>query len=160
MTSKSKVFAIGTESCAIIEETPIRKSKKAYFEDHLEHHLEQHLQKLLLDGARPLTTVYLDKSVETFSAKDIKKNGRYYYEFGPGDKINGWMINGPAFEPKGILSRVKEKISKDHWVTDNVARYSKDSRDFILQTVSKSLDEESADIYQYLSYLNDNCNNT
>ncbi|KAI8035837.1 hypothetical protein M5D96_011268, partial [Drosophila gunungcola] len=64
---------------------------------------------------------------------EIKKNG-YKYEFGSKFKENGWLIDGPSFEPKGVLRRVKNRISKDHWINDNVAKYSKDSRGFIQTT--------------------------
>ncbi|KAH8373726.1 hypothetical protein KR200_003734 [Drosophila serrata] len=162
MTSSSNVLTIGTETNATLDEVTISKNRKAFFESDF----EKRMQKILLNGEKPLAKVPDDTLLQRFSAnelkkkdaKDIKKSGRYYYEFGTGDKINGWMITGPAFEPKGVLRRVKAKITKDHWIADNVVRYSKDSREFILQTVSKSLDEESSDIYQYLSYLNDYCN--
>uniref|UniRef100_A0A6P4EKM4 Uncharacterized protein LOC108043089 n=1 Tax=Drosophila rhopaloa TaxID=1041015 RepID=A0A6P4EKM4_DRORH len=154
MAAKSNVLTIGTDDFEHSDRTKtgIPKIRKEF----LDSELENHLQKILLDDRKPFPTVYADKSVETFSAKETKKNGQQYYEFGPGDKINGWMINGPTFEPKGVLKRVKNRISKGFWITENVVKYPKDSRNFIIQTVSNALDEESSAIYHYLCYLNEN----
>nr|XP_016996547.2 uncharacterized protein LOC108056996 [Drosophila takahashii] len=154
MTTKSNVLAIGTETSEDFDKPAISKIGKVL----TEFDLEQHLQKILLNDRKPLTTVYVDGSVETFSANENRKNGQYIYELGPGDKINGWMINCPTFEPKGVLNRVKNKISKDHWISDNVVKYPKDSRNFIIDTVCSAVNEESLDIYYYLRYLNDHNN--
>ncbi|XP_016946506.1 uncharacterized protein LOC108022172 [Drosophila biarmipes] len=151
MTTKSDVLTIGTETSETLDERRIPKSPKELQDSDL----EKYLQKILLNSAKPLTNVYLDGSVERFSANENRKNGQYTYEFGPSDKINGWMISCPTFEPKGVLKRVKDKISKQHWISENVAKYPKDSRDFIMETVSKAVDEEYSDIYDYLTYLNE-----
>ncbi|KRJ99707.1 uncharacterized protein LOC26536408 [Drosophila yakuba] len=151
MSKNSNVLTIGTESTEVSKEPANPTIPKQFCGTDF----EKHLQKILLNGAKPLTNVYNEQSVGSFSAKEIKKNG-YYYEFGPRDKINGWMCSGPTFEPKGILRRLKNVISKEHWISDNVAKYSKDSRGFITETTFKALDEETSDIYSYLCYLNEN----
>ncbi|EDV55486.2 uncharacterized protein LOC26527098 [Drosophila erecta] len=151
MNNNSKVLTIGTESADLVKGSEDPKIPKELSVSHL----EKHLQKILLNGAKPLTNVCDEGSVGRFSAKESKKN-RFYYEFGPGDKINGWMISGPTFDAKDILRRLKNVISKEHWISDNVAKYPKDSRDFIIRTAFNALDEESSDIYSYLCYLNEN----
>ncbi|KMY95608.1 uncharacterized protein LOC27209202 [Drosophila simulans] len=148
MNNNSNVLTIGTESTGDLESTKARK-------EYSVSDLEKHLQKILLNGGKPLANVCDEESVRSFSAKEIKKNG-YYYEFGPADKINGWMVSGPAFDAKGILGRLKKVIGKEHWISDNVAKYPKDSRNFIIETVFSTMDEESSDIYSYLCYLNEN----
>ncbi|KRJ99708.1 uncharacterized protein LOC26535945 [Drosophila yakuba] len=148
MNKNSNILTIGTE--VLKEPANPKVPKELSVSD-----LEKHLQKILLNGGKPLTNVYEDGSVGTFSAKETKKNG-YYYEFGPGDKINGWMCSGRTFNAKDVLSRLKNVISKEHWISDNVAKYQKDSRDFVIRTTFNALDEESSDIYSYLCYLNEN----
>lgn len=152
MTSNPSVLAIGAEVCEISEKPSISKHRKEFFESDF----EEHLQKILLNGGKPQTKVPDDKLMERFSVNEIKKNGLNYYEFTSEMRTKGWITSGPAFEPKGILRRVKDKISKEHWITDNVAKYSKDSRSFIQQTVLNALHEEQIEIHQYLSYLNEN----
>nr|NP_001137731.1 uncharacterized protein Dmel_CG42362, isoform A [Drosophila melanogaster]NP_001286687.1 uncharacterized protein Dmel_CG42362, isoform B [Drosophila melanogaster]ACL83185.1 uncharacterized protein Dmel_CG42362, isoform A [Drosophila melanogaster]AGK45243.1 IP15503p1 [Drosophila melanogaster]AHN56482.1 uncharacterized protein Dmel_CG42362, isoform B [Drosophila melanogaster] len=148
MNNNSNVLTIGTESTGDFESTKTRN-------EYSVSDFEKHLQKILLNGGKPLTNVCDEGSVERFAAKEIKKNG-YYYEFGPADKINGWMISGPTFDSKGILGRLKNVIGKEHWISKNVAKYPKDSRNFIIKTVSNALDQERSDIYSYLCYLNEN----
>ncbi|XP_017054367.1 uncharacterized protein LOC108096926 [Drosophila ficusphila] len=152
MTSKSDVLAIGTETSENLK--PITHNRKAY----LQWDFEEHLQKILLNGAKPLKSAPDDNAIERFGANEFKKNDHHYYEFGAESKRFAWLINGPTFEAKGVLRRVKDRISKDHWITDNVAKYKKHSRDFIKQTVSNALHEEQVEIYQYLCYLNTNFN--
>ncbi|XP_017078846.1 uncharacterized protein LOC108112957 [Drosophila eugracilis] len=155
MTSKSIVLAIGTESKDEIKDIPtIRHDRKASFQSDF----EEHMQKILLNGGKPLESFPNDKVIQRFAANGLKKNEYHYYEFARGINRGCWIIDGPTFEPKGILRRVKERISKDHWITDNVAKFKKDSRDFVQKTVSNALHEEQVDIFQYLCYLNENCN--
>jgi len=61
---------------------------------------------------------------------------------------------GVSFSPKGMLLRVKNRIGKEHWVSENVIQYKKDSMYFIQEIVSDALKEEEMEIYQFLSYLN------
>ncbi|KAH8358274.1 hypothetical protein KR084_010962 [Drosophila pseudotakahashii] len=154
MTTKSNVLTIGTDTSEVLDKPAIPKSRKVLTDSDL----EQYLQKILLNGGRPLTNVYVDGSVEAFSANENRKNGQYIYKLGPSDKINGWMISCPTFEPKGVIKRVKNKISKEHWISDTVVKYPKDSRNFIIDTVSSAISEESSDIYYYLCYLNEHNN--
>jgi len=53
-----------------------------------------------------------------------------------------------------MLLRVKNRIGKEHWVSENVIQYKKDSMYFIQEIVSDALKEEEMEIYQFLSYLN------
>ncbi|XP_070069781.1 uncharacterized protein [Drosophila takahashii] len=151
MTAKSNVLTIGTEAYEVLDKPAIQQSRK----EMTDSVLEQHLQKILLNG-RP--NVYVDGSVETISAKEYRKNGQYIYELGPTNKINGYMHSCPTFEAKGALKRIKNKISKDHWISDNVVKFPKDSRNFIFDTVFSAVNEESSDIYFYLCYLNEHRN--
>ncbi|KAH8421547.1 hypothetical protein KR009_001275 [Drosophila setifemur] len=155
MTTKSNILNIGAdeESDILYKDLILANPKES-----LDTKFENRLQKLLLHGAKPLKPGPDDKSVERFSVNESKKNGQNYYEFGPENKINGWITNGPSFDPKGVLGRVKERISKEHWINNNVAKYSKDSRDFICQTVGNAIHEEQIEIYQYLCYLSESSN--
>lgn len=154
MATKSNVLTIGTETQEVLDGARIPKSHKELKDSDL----EIYLQKILLNDAKPLTEVYVDGSVETFSANENRKNGQYIYELGPSDKINGWMINCPTFEPKGIIRRIKNKIGKEHWIAENVVKYPKDSRNVVMESVSKAVSEESSDIYDYLCYLKEHTN--
>ncbi|XP_033151871.1 uncharacterized protein LOC117135619 [Drosophila mauritiana] len=149
MNNNSNVLNIGTESTGDLESTKARK-------EYSVSDLEKHLHKILLNGGQPLTNVCDERSVRSFAAKEFKKNGYYYYEFGPADKIKGWMISGPVCDAKGILGRLKKVIGKEHWISDNVVKYPKDSRNFIIDTVFSTMNEERSDIYSYLCYLNEN----
>ncbi|KAH8305882.1 hypothetical protein KR018_000787 [Drosophila ironensis] len=146
MTRRSSVLAIGEEMTSEIVDKPDRRQL-------LECEFQKRMQKILLAGAKPSISGPEDASITRFVANEVKKNGQYYYEFGPEPKVNGWIISVCSFDHKGLLSRVKDKIGKEHWITDNVARFSKDSRDFVTKTVSRVLDEETMEIYQYLNYL-------
>lgn len=155
MTSTSNVLAIGTDTSVIIDKATISRNRKAFFA----FDFEERMQKILLNGGKPLAKVPDDKLLQRYSANELKKqNGQHYYDFGVEDK-RGWFIDVTVLEPKGVHRRVQNKISKEHWVSDNVARFSKDSRDFIQATVSDASDEEKMQIYQYLCYLNDNYTN-
>ncbi|EDX08103.1 GD11612 [Drosophila simulans] len=135
MNNNSNVLTIGTESTGDLESTKARKEYSVF-------DLEKHLQKILLNGGKPLANVCDEESVRSFSAKEIKKNG-YYYEFGPADKINGWMVSGPAFDAKGILGRLKKVIGKEHWISDNF-EFENHMRKLLLNGEKpKELDEES-----------------
>lgn len=149
MTSNSKVLAIATETSEW-SDTPSKSSNpKAYFE----FDFETHMQKLLLNGNKPQELD--DKSIEAFAATEIMRNGKQYYEFGPNNFKSGKIISGPSFNPKDVLLRVKNRISKEHWVNENVIQYKKNSMCYIQQIVSDALQEEQMEIYQYLRYLND-----
>jgi len=150
MESKSKVLTIGTDTSEIEPKVQIPKKSIYFFKDDF----KDHLQKILLNGANPIGC----DPIKRLAANEVKKNGQYYYEFAPHIRSGGWIINGPTFEPKGILRRIKDRISKDHWTADNVAKYTKDSRDFIQKTVSEALHEEQFEIYQYICYLMENPN--
>lgn len=151
MESKSsKILAIGAEETDEQLDKSVSKHRKAFFSEDF----GMRMQKVLLGGARPLNSNVDIGAIERFSANEVKKNGQYYYEFGPEIKIKGWIINVITFEPKGFLKRVKTKIGKEHWINENVAKFSKDSRNFIQSTVSKAADEETMEVYQYLCYLN------
>ncbi|XP_052843198.1 uncharacterized protein LOC128256711 [Drosophila gunungcola] len=162
MTSTSNVLTIGIKETIENFDRPSEFEKRIWIPEtrkaNFQKYFEEHLQKILLKGAKPLNSEPDVTAVKRFSASEIKKNG-YKYEFGSKFKENGWLIDGPSFEPKGVLRRVKNRISKDHWINDNVAKYSKDSRGFIQTTVSNALDEEQIEIYQYLCYLKDSSSN-
>ncbi|KAH8233782.1 hypothetical protein KR026_012432 [Drosophila bipectinata] len=151
MESKSEVLTIGEdENQEKMDKQSIAKHRKAFFTEDF----ELRMQKVILGGVRPLNSQLDEGAIERFSANEVKKNGQFYYEFGPEAKIKGWIINVITFEPKGFLKRLKNKIGKDHWVSDNVVKFSKDSRNFIVSSVSQAAHEETLELYQYLCYLN------
>jgi len=154
MASKSKVLTIGTDTSEIEPRVQIPKKSIYFFKDDF----KDHLQKILLNGANPIEPEPNQSAVARIAANEVKKKGQYYYEFAPEIRTGSWIMNGPTFEPKGVLRRIKDRISKDHWTTDNVAKYSKDSRLFIHQTLRAALHEEHFEIYQYICYLMENRN--
>ncbi|XP_020800184.1 uncharacterized protein LOC110177699 [Drosophila serrata] len=150
MTSNSRVLAIATETTETSDKPPKTSNPKAY----LEFDFEKHMQKLLLNGAKPPK---LDEnSIERFAATEIMRNGKQYYEFGPDNFKTGVIISGPSFDPKGVIPRVKDRINKEHWVSEIVIQYRKNSMVNIQQIVSEALKEEQMEVYQYLRYLNEN----
>ncbi|KAH8309485.1 hypothetical protein KR059_010774 [Drosophila kikkawai] len=150
MTSNSRILAIASETSESSDKPPKTSNPKAYFE----FDFEKHMQKLLLNGEKPQK---LDENaIERFAATEIMRNGKQYYEFGPDNFKSRAIISGPAFDPKGVLPRVKDRISKEHWVNENVIQYRKNSMQYIQQIVSEALREEEMEICQYLCYLNKN----
>ncbi|KAH8327049.1 hypothetical protein KR074_001364 [Drosophila pseudoananassae] len=151
MESKCEVLTIGAEgNQEQMDKQSISKHRKEFFSEDF----KIRMQKVILGGARPLNSHLDEGAIERFSANEVKKNGQFFYEFGPEAKIKGWIINVITFEPKGFLKRLKNKIGKEHWVNDNVVKFSKDSRNFIVSSVSQAADEEKLEVYQYLCYLN------
>ncbi|KAH8253600.1 hypothetical protein KR032_006181 [Drosophila birchii] len=150
MTSSSRVLAIATETSATSDKPSKTSNPKAY----LELEFEKHMQKILLNGNKPPKLD--DNCIGRFTATEIMRNGKQYYEFGPDNFKSGGIISGPSFDPKGILPRIKNRISKEHWVNENVIQYRKNSRVYIQQIVSEALGEEQMELYQYLCCLNKN----
>jgi len=148
MTSTSNILTIGSDTCETSEKVQKTSNPEAYFE----FEFDKHIQKLLLDGVKPQKPD--ETCVGRFAATETMRNGKQYYEFGPDNFKNGSIISVVSFSPKDMLLRVKNRIGKENWVSENVIQYKKDSMYFIQEIVSDALKEEEMEIYQFLSYLN------
>ncbi|KAH8421546.1 hypothetical protein KR009_000669 [Drosophila setifemur] len=146
MSAKSKILEIGTSNC---EKSSKTNNPAAYFE----FDFEKRMQKILLDGRKPNPPD--EDQIERFAATQIMRNGKQYYEFGPDKFKTGVMFSGPSFSPINVLSHVKNRIGKEHWVAENVVQYKKNSMQYMQGVASQALDDESLEIYQYLNYLNE-----
>jgi len=79
-----------------------------------------------------------------------------YYEFRSDDYTKGIDLSGPAFDTKGLISIVKEMISKKHWINESVIKYHNNSTAEIQELVWDAIVKEDQRIYNYLRYLQEN----
>ncbi|XP_034650468.1 uncharacterized protein LOC117889993 [Drosophila subobscura] len=153
MESKSSVLAIGDETSEPTKSAPGLTHNEYTFKEEFKNHI----QKLLLPDAPHLATRADENLIEQFSATEMRKNGKQYYEFGREQSRHGHrhIISGPTLDPKGVTLLVKNRLSKEHWVNETVIE-SKMQWGEVQGIVSDCLDEQNHKIYHYLCYLQEN----
>ncbi|XP_017054368.1 uncharacterized protein LOC108096927 [Drosophila ficusphila] len=152
MESSTNIISTGPKNEVFLSKASEVQIQKGNFQEQF----TKRLQKLLLSGSSPLKSNPDEDSVERFCATSTIRNGTQYYEFRPDDYTKGIILSGPAFDPKGLILIVKDRISKEHWINESVIKYHRNSMAEIQQIVWDALSEEEFRIYNYLRYLQEN----
>lgn len=134
---------------------------------NFEEDFQKHMSWLLVGSRIPIEPVVDWNKVELFgmaSVKEGKKPRQYHFfcgSYGSHFPI-ATQMTGPTCNARGVMKKLKELLSEENWVADNVIqtplrakiRSSYFNNDWYIQRmVSEALDFEQNRLFWYIRYL-------